>query len=627
MTAAEFALTLGTAVIRLRANTARQVDRWYSVMTGEKILGIEGGGTKTAWALVADGVIVESEKLPPSNLRLTPLDQITKIFRVLPREVNRIGVFLAGCATEEDRAVLLKLARSVWSKANIVAGSDRDSGMAACLRNRDGIAVNAGTGSSVTGRRGRQIEKAGGWGHILGDAGGAYFVSIRALRSILRAYDLRSGEREFAGTVLRELGLNNFDELVRWAQTADKTEVASLAPLAFKAAREGDEPVQRIIAAGAIALADFAAAIAMRLQLEAPEVRLMGGLFENQKFYGVAFAKALSEKIPGAKVALSESPPEVGAAWLAADERLQIAKTEEPAGAVQLVSSTEEANPKSANLDRLGAREIVELFVAEEKSVDEGLRQCVGQLARAIELSAGAIGNGGRVFYVGAGTSGRLGVLDAAEIPPTFGASPDLFQGIIAGGAPALRQSIEGAEDDARSGALAMNERGVKPEDLVIGISASGRAAFVIGALRRAREIAAQTIFITCTPPVPVVAGVAPATTSPSAAGTAASTAPSSTEDCTLVINLAVGPEIVTGSTRLKAGTATKVALNIISTGAMARLGRVRGNLMIDLQPTNKKLRERAIGLVSQLARCDRESARSRLERADWNLREALKEE
>ena len=132
-------------------------------MDREKILGIEGGGTKTAWALVANGAIIESGKLPPSNLRLTPLDQITKIFRVLPREVDRIGVFLAGCVTEEDRAVLLKLARSVWPRAKIVGGSDRDSGVAACLRDRDGIAVNAGTGSSVTGRSGRQIEKAGGW--------------------------------------------------------------------------------------------------------------------------------------------------------------------------------------------------------------------------------------------------------------------------------------------------------------------------------------------------------------------------------------------------------------------------------------------------------------------------------
>src|SRR5205085_1906873 len=539
------------------------------------------------------GAIIESGKLPPSNLRLTPLDQITKIFRVLPREVNRIGVFLAGYGTEEDRAALLKLTRSVWPKARIVAGSDRDSGMAACLRERDGIAVNAGTGSSVTGRSGRQIEKAGGWGHILGDAGGGYFVSTRALRSILRAYDLRSGERELAGTVLRELGLNNFDELVRWAQTADKTEVASLAPLAFKAAQEGDEPVQRIIAAGAIALADFAAAIAMRLQLEAPEVRLMGGLFENQKSYVSAFAGALIEKIPGAKVAMCESPPEAGAAWLAAEEKLQIPMIEKPSEVAELVSSTEQANPRSANLDRLGAREIVELFVAEEKSVDEGLRQCVDQLARAIILAAGAIGNGGRVFYVGAGTSGRLGVLDAAEIPPTFGTSPDLIQGIIAGGASALWRSIEGAEDDARSGALAMDGRRVKREDLVIGISASGRAAFVIGALRRAQEIGTQTIFMTSN--VPIAAGVSPAETS--AGGTAASP-----ENWDLVINLLTGPEIVTGSTRLKAGTATKVALNIISTGVMARLGRVHGNLMIDLQPTNKKLRERAIGLVSQLA-------------------------
>src|SRR2546421_2019019 len=229
-------------------------------MDDEKILGIEGGGTKTAWALVANGAIIESGKLPPSNLRLTPLDQITKIFHVLPRAVDRIGVFLAGCVTEEDRAVLLKLARAVWPRAKIVTGSDRDSGMAACLRDRDGIVVNAGTGSSVTGRGGKQIEKAGGWGHILGDTGGAYFVSIRALRLILHDYDLRRDDRKFAANVLAALALNNFYELVRWAQTADKTEIAALAPIAFAAANEGEEAVQRIVHASATALAHFTAA-------------------------------------------------------------------------------------------------------------------------------------------------------------------------------------------------------------------------------------------------------------------------------------------------------------------------------------------------------------------------------
>src|SRR5256714_7766409 len=277
-------------------------------MDGEKILGIEGGGTKTAWALVDDGAIVEAGKLPPSSLRLTPPDQIAKIFRVLPRDGGRIGVFLAGCATEEDRAALLKLARAVWPRAKIVAGSDRDSGMAACLRDRDGIAVNAGTGSSVTGRSGRGIEKAGGWGHILGDAGGADFVSIRALRSVLREYDLRRGEREFAANILRALGLNNFDELVRWAQTADKMRMPSRGPAVFEAARKTDEAAGLIIAAGVGALVDFTTAVSMRLQLETPGVRLMGGLFENQKFYGVAFGKALGEKIPGAKVEMCESP-------------------------------------------------------------------------------------------------------------------------------------------------------------------------------------------------------------------------------------------------------------------------------------------------------------------------------
>src|SRR5213080_3995321 len=241
---------------------------------GERILGVEGGGTKTAWAVIVDGKILESGKLPPSNFRLTPSDQLTKILRVLPREVDRVGIFLAGCGTEEDRAGLLKLARRVWPKAEIVGGSDRDAGMAACLRERDGIAVNAGTGSSVTGRSGRQIEKAGGWGHILGDAGGGYFVSIRALRSVLREYDLRRGEREFAANILRALSLNNFDELVRWAQTADKMEIASLAPVVFHAAADGDTRVMEIIENGVQALCHYTEAVASRLHLLAPKVVL-----------------------------------------------------------------------------------------------------------------------------------------------------------------------------------------------------------------------------------------------------------------------------------------------------------------------------------------------------------------
>lgn len=146
----------------------------------ERILGVEGGGTRTAWALLSGDAIIESGKLPPSNFRLTSREQLMKILRVLPREAERVGIFLAGCGTDEDRARLTELVREIWPKAKIVVGSDRDSGLAACLRDRDGVVVNAGTGSSVTGRQGEQIEKAGGWGHILGTpAARIFFRSVR----------------------------------------------------------------------------------------------------------------------------------------------------------------------------------------------------------------------------------------------------------------------------------------------------------------------------------------------------------------------------------------------------------------------------------------------------------------
>jgi N-acetylmuramic acid 6-phosphate etherase len=203
------------------------------------------------------------------------------------------------------------------------------------------------------------------------------------------------------------------------------------------------------------------------------------------------------------------------------------------------------------------------------------------------------------LFYIGAGSSGRIGALDASEIPPTFGASPDLVQGLIAGGVTALYRSVEGAEDEETAGALAVDERAVKDVDVAIGITASGRTPFVLGALARAKSLGPKTILLTCNP--------------------VATTAP-----VDLAIHLAVGPEVLTGSTRLKAGTATKVALNIISTGAMVALGKVRGNLMIDLHTSSTKLRDRAVRVVAELADCDYDSARRELEASGWNLRSVV---
>jgi N-acetylmuramic acid 6-phosphate etherase len=591
------------------------------VKSGERILGVEGGGTKTAWVLVeavgstgdaeAEFRILDQGKLPPSNLRLTTPERLREIFDELPKRVDRAGVFLAGCSTGEDRQSLAIICREIWPNAKIVTGSDRDSGLAAALEHGDGIVVNAGSGSSVTGRRGDRTERAGGWGHILGDTGGGYFLSIEALRLILREFDLHRGEMQFTAKILHALSLNNLDELVRWAQTADKNEIAMLAPVVFEAAAGGDTRVNEIVEEGAQVLCEYTEAVASRLHLLAPKVVLTGGLFYRDSIYTHAFRRRLKKNLPDARVTIAGRHPAFGAVWLAAETRdlatfhpkLSEKEIEDLAAAL-----TEQRNPRSENLEKMTPRQLVELFVEEEKFVEDALRGASAGLATAMEMVTESLRNGGRLFYVGAGSSGRIGVLDASEIPPTFGASPALVQGVIAGGMTALYRSVEGAEDEESAGALAMRERRINDSDVVIGITASGRTPFVLGALGHAKSLGAKTILLTCNPAV--VAGVSPA-----AAETAASTV------AALVIALAVGPEVLTGSTRLKAGTATKAALNIISTGAMIALGKVRGNLMIDLHTTSAKLRDRAVRVVANLAQCDYNSARRRLEGADWNLR------
>jgi N-acetylmuramic acid 6-phosphate etherase len=559
-------------------------------------------------------VILDQGKLPPSNLRLTTPERLHEIFAELPRAIDRAGVFLAGCGTEEDRQSLALVCRDIWPNAKIVTGSDRDSGLAAALDHGDGIVVNAGSGSSVTGRRGHRIERAGGWGHILGDAGGGFFLSIEALRLILREYDLHRGEMQFTAKILHALSLNNLDELVRWAQTADKMEIAMLAPVVFEAAAGGDVRVNEIVEEGARVLCEYTEAVASRLHLLAPKVALMGGLFYRDSIYTHAFRRRVKKNLPDARVTTAKRPPELGAAWLAAEMRDSVTvrpKLSEKEIEDLAAALTEQRNPRSENLEKMSVRELVQLFVEEERFVDDALRAATADLAKAIEMVTGSLRNSGRLFYVGSGSSGRIGVLDASEIPPTFGASPNLVQGVVAGGVTALYRSVEGAEDEESAGALAMRGRGIRNSDVVIGITASGRTPFVLGALACAKSLGAKTILLTCNPHCSH-RPVAGPTDSPRGSGYGCAD---------LVIALVVGPEVLTGSTRLKAGTATKVALNIVSTGAMVALGKVRGNLMIDLHTTSAKLRDRAVRVVANLAQCDYDSARRQLEAADWNLR------
>src|SRR5213595_334632 len=490
---------------------------------GERILGVEGGGTKTAWILVEPVAptgrddpgwefhVIDQGKLPPSNFRLTAPDRLRAILAELPKQIDRAGVFLAGCATEEDRCALKQMCLEIWPNAKIVTGSDRDSGLAAALDRGDGIVVNAGSGSSVTGRRGERIERAGGWGHILGDAGGGYFLSIQALRLILREHDLHQSEMQFTAKILHALSLNNFDELVRWVQTADKMDIAMLAPVVFEAATESDARMMEIIEEGACVLCEYTEAVASALHLLAPKVALIGGLFHRDSIYTHAFRRRLKKNLPDARVAIAERAPELGAALLAAEAGGHATFHANPSqNEIDSLAAalTEQRNPLSENLEKMNGRELVEVFVEEEKFVQAALHAAAAELTRAAEIVAESLRNGGRLFYVGAGSSGRIGVLDASEIPPTFGAPRDLVQGVIAGGGTALYHSVEGAEDEKSAGALALDERKIKGPDVVIGITASGRTPFVLGALAWAKSLGAKTILLTCNP---TVAGIADA--------------------------------------------------------------------------------------------------------------------
>jgi N-acetylmuramic acid 6-phosphate etherase len=262
---------------------------------------------------------------------------------------------------------------------------------------------------------------------------------------------------------------------------------------------------------------------------------------------------------------------------------------------------TEQRNPRSVDLDRLSPLELVRLMNQEDQGVAEAVGREAEAIARGMEMVAETLAGGGRLFYVGAGTSGRLGVLDAAEMPPTFGTRPEQVQGIIAGGYDALVRAREGAEDRPEDGARDLEERGVGPGDFVLGIATSGTTPYVHGALERARGLGARTGFLLCTPPSPELL-----------------------RRHDVVIAPLVGPEVVTGSTRMKAGTATKLVLNTLTTGAMVLNGKVWGNLMVDLQVTCQKLQDRGERILQVTMGVDPARARALLEEAGGRVRTAL---
>ena len=264
------------------------------------------------------------------------------------------------------------------------------------------------------------------------------------------------------------------------------------------------------------------------------------------------------------------------------------------------MTTTEQTNPNTTNIDQLPTPDALRVMNAEDRRVAEAVERVLPAVARSVEGIVERLRQGGRLFYVGTGTSGRLGVLDAAECPPTFGVSPELVQGIIAGGYDACYKAVEASEDDKAAGATDLQARGVTAGDVVVGIAASGRTPYTIGAVEYARQLGALTICVTCNADTAIAKAV------------------------DISIEPVVGPEVIAGSTRLKAGTAQKLVLNMLSTLTLVRLGYVTGNRMTNLKTSNIKLRQRATGIVMAECGLNEEQAMAALEAAGWDLRVAI---
>ena len=610
-------------------------------------LGIEGGGTRTVALMVdVDGCLLKRFESGPGNFKLLTEAQLLRRLREVRSAFTGfskpagVAIGLAGARGEPEWQRMRAAAAKVWPGVPCHATHDLETALAAAEvrqkakgKRQKGptgratstlnsqlstqVLVLSGTGSCFYGRRtdGRTA-RFGGWGHVLGDKGSGYEIGLRALKACVFYLD-RDGEWSRLGQrILRSLQLNEPSELIPWAQAASKSGIAALAGEVFAAAAERDAIARDILEGAAASLAKDAAACAKKLAKVGEPVQfvLAGSVLLRQPKFARAVAKQLAERWPGCIVTPLKCESAWGAVELATTlvqspkskvQRASRAAAADPQSAIrnpQSLSPTELRHPRSMNLNKLSIADAIDLMLSEDAKVPAAIRQEAPKIERVIEKIVSAFKRGGRLFYVGAGTSGRLGILDASECPPTFRVSPELVQGIIAGGQTAVFRAVEGAEDNREAGGQAVQFRGVDKRDVVVGIAASGRTPFVHGALTAARTRGAFTVLLCFNPAMARERGVAH-----------------------IVIAPDIGPEVLTGSTRLKSGTATKLILNLFTTLAMVRTGKVISNLMVDLNPSNVKLRDRAVRIVRELTGADYVSARAALEREGWVVKAAWK--
>jgi N-acetylmuramic acid 6-phosphate etherase len=590
-------------------------------------LGIECGGTRTT-ALLAPGAgqTVLRAEFGPANVRLVDdaalaahFTAVDGIRRQHSAPLAGIAIGMAGARTDLDRKRIRAAAARVWPNVPCYATNDLETALAAQQPDAKSelsarILILSGTGSCCYGQTpGNATARLGGWGHVLGDKGSGYEIGMRGLKAVVYYLDRDRRWTELGRNILRALELNEPEDLIDWAKTAGKSDVSALAFQVFAAAAARDKIAADILEGAAESLANDGVHCALRLVAQGSPVEFLqaGSVLLQQPAFARQVGSRLMKLWPGAIVtplrrestwgALTIAQKHFGHGAAATSDAREIPPDASILPVSRALSPTEERNPRSLDLDRLSISKSVLLMLKEETGIGRALLKERRKIERAVTLVVAAFHRGGRLFYVGAGTSGRLGILDAAECPPTFRTPPDRVQGIIAGGQTAIWRSVEGAEDSPAAGAAAIEYRGVNERDIVIGIAASGRTPFVWGALLAAKARGAHTVLLCFNPHLKISKANRP----------------------DLVIAPNVGAEVLTGSTRLKAGTATKIILNTVTTLAMVRMGKVLSNLMVDLAASNAKLRERAVRIVQAVTGADAPTAQAALEKSQWIVKSA----
>lgn len=573
-------------IIAIEAGATRSVAALYDAETRERIREVTGPAANALESGSPHVAVVLNELISQLDVKLDECDALVAA--------------VAGAGKGDLAKRLARTLSEATGIPQVTVSNDVAPILQANIPEGPGILVISGTGSSVLARDTEgELHLVGGLGALIGDRGSAYRIGLTALEACAAAEDGTGTLTDLSAVIYQATGTSDIDDLVVWVSHASKSEIASLAQAVIACAGDQDEVAAELVADQAACLADQVSMAKHKADLpDDVPVITYGGLIIHSKIFSTVFREALVNIWPSCDVST--------ATIIGTDAVLTLLdSTPESAAMVSRERShplpaTEQTGLAPKPMDAMTALEITDWMTASNEVVHDALAGARESIARAIDVAAETYAKGGRTIYLGAGTSGRLGVLDASECPPTFGVAPDTFIGLIAGGDEALRNSIEGAEDSRDQAVVDLNalDPPLSDHDFVIGITASGTTPYVLAALDHANAINAATALIACNP------------------------VPRDAAQISIVLN--TGPEVLPGSTRLKAGTATKLALNQITTGAMARCGHIYDGYMVGVKAVNDKLAERTRRIAANLLDLDLEKAEVMLEAAQGDIKVAL---